>query len=203
LRPGKAFFLVVLTGLCTALVACGRPPATPDLADAGGPGLSKGQVDQQDATTRWANGYCVAVGSLVDGLATMPSVDPSTPQRAVATSSDLLASMISGLDRALQGLQALPPSPVGGGEKVRTDAIAEFTGVRDRAASAKQVLDNARGSNSIDQKTLGAARGPLGEVAKLDLLAGFSTVPDLLTASSRAPVCEQLVTRDAPAGPRN
>lgn len=198
MRAGKAVFLVVLTGLLTALVACGQLPATSGVDQPGGPGLSMEEVNRQDTATRWANDYCIAVGSLVDGLATMPAIDPSTPQRAVRTSSDLLASMISGLDNAVRALEELSPSPVAGGERVRTDAIARFTGIRDRAAVAKQRLDNARNTTTIDQQTLGAARGPLDEVAKLDLLAGFTAIPDLITASTHAPVCEQLTTRESP-----
>jgi hypothetical protein len=195
LRAGKALFLVVLTGLCASLVACGRAPVNSG-TDVGGPGLSQEGVARRDAATRWANDYCVAVGSLVDGLATMPSVDPSSPRRAVRTSSDLLASMVGSLDGAVRKLDRLPPSPVDGGDKMRTDTVAEFTGIRDRAMVAKQRLDVMRDA------TIGAARGPLDEVAKLDVMAGFTGVPELLDASAHAPVCAELTTRGS-AGPGN
>lgn len=193
MRAGRCLFLVVLTGLFASLVACGQPPRT---ESPGGPGLSKADVTRQDEATQWANDYCLAVGSLVDGLASMPTVDPSTPQRAVQTSSDLLASVISGLDRATQGLDELPPSPVPGGDQVRADALTRFTTVRDQAVAAKTQLDNADAAGKIDQDTLGAASGPLDEVAKLDLLAGFDSSADLATARAHAPVCEQLTARE-------
>jgi hypothetical protein len=200
-RAGKYLFLVVLTGLSVALVACGQPPST---EPPGGPGLSKADMDKQDAATQWANHYCVAVGSLVDGLATMPTVDPSTPQRAVRTSSDLLASMITALDRAAQALDELPPSPVPGGDRVRADALTRFIAVREQAVAAKTQLDNAGEKGKIDQQTLGAARGPLDEVARLDLLAGFDASADLATARAHAPVCDQLTahatTESTPRG---
>lgn len=192
MRAGRYLFLVVLTGVFAALAACGQPPPT---EPSGGPGLSKAEVDRQDAATQWANDYCSAVGSLVDGLATMPTVDPSTPQRTVRTSSDLLASVITGLDRATQELEELPPSPVPGGDKVRADALTRFNDVRDQAEVAKTQLDNAGEKGTIDQRTLGVARGPLDEVAKLDLLAGFDSSVDLATARAHAPVCEQLTVR--------
>jgi hypothetical protein len=197
-RPGKFGFLVVLTGLCVSLAACGQPPADPGTVQAGGPGLSKDDVERQDAITQWANDYCVAVGSLVGDLATMPSVDPSTPQRAVRTSSDLLGSMIGGLDKTVQGLQTLPPAPVADGGSVRATAVAELTGIRGRAATAKQHLDAARDRTSVDQNTLGEARGPLDEVSKLDLLSAFNAAPELETAAAHAPVCQQLTTRPTP-----
>lgn len=195
MRPGKTSFLVMITGLCVGLAGCGRPPAEPDTIQPGGPGLSQGEVQRQDAISRWANDYCIAVGSLVDGLAAMPSVDPSTPRRAVQTSSDLLGSMIGGLDKAVQGLQALPASPVPEGNTVRTNTVTELTAVRTRAAEAKQHLDDAGDDPTIDRDTLGAARGPLDEVSKLNLLAGFDLVPDLQTAVAHAPVCQQLTVR--------
>lgn len=198
MRAGKALVLVVLTGLCAALVACGRAPVSSG-TDPGGPGLSRDGVERQDAATRWANDYCVAVGSLVDGLATMPSVDPSSPRRAVRSSSDLLASMIGSLDGAVRKLDKLAPSPVDGGDRMRTDTVAEFTGIRDRASVAKQRLDVVRDATTIDQQTIGAARGPLDEVAKLDVLAGFAGVPGLLDASAHAPVCQELTTRTSAA----
>lgn len=195
MRPGKIGFLAIVTGLCVTLAGCGRAPAQGNQIQSGGPGLSLAEVQQQDATARWANDYCIAVGSLVDGLATMPTVDPSTPRRAVQTSSDLLGSMIGGLDKAVQGLRVLPPSPVPEGDAVRTDTVNELTGVRSRAAEAKQHLDAASAAPTIAQSTLGEASGPLAEVSKLNLLAGLDTVPDLRTAVAHAPVCQQLTAR--------
>ncbi|GLY68606.1 hypothetical protein [Amycolatopsis taiwanensis] len=195
MRAGKYLLLVVLTGVCTVLAACGQPPAA---VSPGGPGLSRGDVDRQEAATRWANDYCIAVGSLVDGLAAMPTVDPSTPQRAVRTSSELLGSVINGLDQAVQGLDALPPSPVPGGDGVRADALRSFTTVRANAVAAKTQLDSVSNNSRIDQQTLGAARGPLDEVSRLDLLAGFDTYPELAAARLRAPVCGQLTAHATP-----
>ncbi|GAA3828150.1 hypothetical protein [Amycolatopsis tucumanensis] len=198
MRPGKSVFLVVLTGLCVGLSGCGQQPARN--VEPGGPGLSREQVQLQDAATRWADDYCVAVGSLVQGLATMPSVDPSSPQRAVRTSSELLGSVIGGLDRALDGLGKLPPSPVPGGDQVRAQAVTDFQGVRDRASAAQQRLDSTDASE-IDEATLGQAHGPLDEVSRLDLLNRFDAVPELATAIAHAPVCQQL-TVQVTAAPR-
>ncbi|GAA5164883.1 hypothetical protein [Amycolatopsis dongchuanensis] len=195
MRPGKVGFLALLTGLGIGLSGCGQPPAEPGAIQSGGPGLSQRDVQRQDEITRWANDYCVAVGSLVDNLATMPTVDPSTPRRAVQTSSALLGSMIGGLDRAVAGLRALPAAPLPEGDSVRTDTVTELSGVRVRAAEAKARLDDAGDAPTIDQATLGEARGPLDEVAKLNLLSGLDAVPDLRTAVARAPVCQQLTVR--------
>lgn len=198
MRPGKIGFLAMATGLLVGLVGCGRPPAAQDSVQAAGPGLTLSDVQRQDAVTGWAGQYCTAVGALVDDLAHMPAVDPSTPRRAVQTSSDVLGAVLSGLDRTVGGLRALPPAPVPEGDAVRADTITELTGVRGRAAEAKQRLDDASGSTRIDQATLGAARAPLDEVSRIDLLAGMNAVPELQTAVAHAPVCQQLTARATP-----
>ncbi|MDQ0378723.1 hypothetical protein [Amycolatopsis thermophila] len=195
MRPGKSVFLVVLTGLCVSLSGCGRQPAR--TVEPGGPGMSREEVQRQDAAAVWADEYCTAVGSLVQGLATMPSVDPSSPDRALRTSSELLGSVIGGLDRALDGLTTLPPSPVPGGDQVRAQAVTDFQGVRDRAQAARQRLD-AADADRLDEATLGQAHGPLDEVAHLDLLDRFNTVPELATAVAHAPVCQQLTVEASP-----
>jgi len=192
LRPGKSVFLVVLTGLCVSLSSCGQQPER--ATEPGGPGMSQADVQRQDAAVVWADSYCVAVGSLVQDLTTMPSVDPSSPARAVRTSSDLLGSVIGGLDRALDGLNHLPPSPVPGGDQVRAEAVTDFQGVRDRAATVRTQLDSADAAR-LDAETLGRANGPLDEVAHLDLLDRFDAVPELATAVAHAPVCHQLTVQ--------
>ncbi|HVV12311.1 hypothetical protein [Amycolatopsis sp.] len=196
MRPGKIRFLAVLAGLCAILAGCGQPPVDTAATQPGGPGLSKDDVDRQDATSRWANDYCIAVGSLVDGLATMPSIDPSTPRRTVQTSSDLLASMIGGLDKTVQQLRTLPAAPVPEAATARDSAVAQFAGIRARAATAKQHLDAAGAATTVDQDTLGEAQGPLAEVSKVDVLAGLNSVPTLATAAAHAPVCQQLTARE-------
>ncbi|GAB3581841.1 hypothetical protein GCM10027445_54240 [Amycolatopsis endophytica] len=198
MRPGKSVFLVVLTGLCVSLSSCGQQPAR--TTEPAGPGMSQQDVQRQDAAALWADDYCGAVGSLVQGLATMPSVDPSSPHRAVRTSSDLLGSVIDGLDRALDGLHKLPPSPVAGGDQVRTQVVTDFQGVRDRASAARERLDTAD-PDRLDAATLGQANGPLDEVSHLDLLDRFDAVPELATAVAHAPVCQQL-TIQATSAPR-
>lgn len=192
MRPGKIGFLAVTAGLVIGLVSCGRAPEQSDAITAGGPGLTQDEVQRQDAAADWADDYCTAVGVLVDDLARMPAVDPTTPRRAVQTSGDVLGAMIGGLDKTVGGLRALPPAPVADGGAVRDNTINQLTGVRERAAAAKQQLDGAGNAPQISQTTLGAARGPLDEVSKIDLLAGLNSVPDLQTAAAHAPVCQQL-----------
>ncbi|WP_208026083.1 hypothetical protein [Amycolatopsis acidicola] len=199
MRPGKVRFLAIVAGLCVTLAGCGQPPADPATVQPGGPGMSKEQVDAQDATSRWANDYCIAVSSLVAGLATMPSIDPSTPRRVVQTSSDLLGSMIGGLDKTVQQLRTLPVAPVQEAATARDRAVAQFSGIRERALTAKQHLDAAGTAPTVDQTTMREAQGPLTEVSGVDVLAQLNAVPSLATAAGHAPACQQLTAHEGPA----
>jgi hypothetical protein len=151
--------------------------------------------EPSDPAAGWADGYCGAVVQLIQTLSTMPSVDSSTPQRASRTSSELLGSVVDGLDRTLSGLTALGPSPVAGGDAVRHDAIGTFTGIRSRAAIAKQQLDATAADPAATQQALAGASVPLNEISKIDMLQGMNSIPELATASKRALACDSLTTQ--------
>ncbi|WP_425387905.1 hypothetical protein [Amycolatopsis nigrescens] len=194
MRPGKTVFMA-LAALCLCLTGCGRSAPVSPAGEPEGPGITQGEAAQQDEAMRWADGYCSSVSGLVDTLATMPVVDPSSQQRAFQTSGELLGAMVSGLDRTLSGLGGLPPSPVAGADKVRADALGSFTAIRDRTAAAKQRLEAAQGDPAAGRAALNEAQAPLADVSRLNLLAGFETSPELTAASSRAPACLQLSTQ--------
>ncbi|WP_246127936.1 hypothetical protein [Amycolatopsis rhizosphaerae] len=201
MRPRTVVFLLLCAGLCAGLASCGRPVVAPGTSGVSRQATST-ESDRQNAITQWANDYCVAVGSLVDELANLPAIDPSSPRRAVETSGALLGTMIGGLDKAVDGLRALSPGPVPGADQARDTMVERFTGVRADAAAAKQRLDRARGAASIPPGILRDARGPLDEVAAIDPLSGFASVPELSAGAQRAPVCRQLTEREtAPQTP--
>lgn len=183
------------------LVGCGQAPDPPPAAQsesarAHGPGLTTGEIHRQDGNTAWTNGYCEAVGELVESVSTMPDIDPSTPQRASRTSSDVLGVMVSGLDRTLDRLNALQPAPSQAAENVRARAVTTYAGIRSSARDAQRRLDAA--TTSQDSRTaLGAARVPLERIGQVNLLDGFEDVPELAQASLRAPACLELTHKSA------
>jgi hypothetical protein len=159
----------------------------------------------QDPAANWADAYCGAVVQLVQTLSTMPVVDPSTPQQAARTSSQLLGSVISGLDRTLSGLHGLSSSPVAGGDQVRDGAIATFARIRSHAAAAKVRIDTASNGTASNgtasngtalRQAIGGAGVPLTEISKVGLLEGFDALPALAAASKRAPNCQPLTSKD-------
>ncbi|SDX13044.1 hypothetical protein SAMN05421504_102398 [Amycolatopsis xylanica] len=139
----------------------------------------------------WAEGYCKAAFGLVQTLSTMPVVDPSTSARAAVTTRELLTSVIGGLDGSLATLAKLGPSPVAGGSAVRDNAAKSFTGIRTRAAEARQRLEVAKDPSAV-KKALADAGGPLDDISRLDLMRGLHSVPELALASRLAPSCQQL-----------
>lgn len=189
MRPRRTVLAAMAIGLGLGLAACGQPgmitPAAQPPAEGGG------NVPGQ-ASVRWADDYCTAVGGLVQALTTMPTVDPTTPQRASRTSGELLGTMVSGLDGAARDLARLGPSPVPGGDKVREDAVARFTGIRDRAEDAKKRLERASDDPEESKQALGRVSASVDELAKLNLLEGFDAVPGLANASTQAAACRPL-----------
>ncbi|WP_246257707.1 hypothetical protein [Amycolatopsis anabasis] len=167
-------------------------------AEPEGPGVSQGEAERLAVVAHWADGYCVAVGQLLQTLSGMPIVDPSSAERASQSSGAVLGAMASGLDRTVRNLRSLPPSPVAGGEGVRNNAIGTFTGVLSRTTAAKQRLEATAVGSPENKQALVDASGPLNEVSKINLLGGFDAVPDLAGAAGRAPSCQQLT---APGGP--
>jgi hypothetical protein len=208
-RPRSTCLAAVAVGAVLAVGAgCGQPqsPASPTsqpaepsarpLEGSAGPGLTSAEVQREDATTRWADGYCLAVSELVRSMSTMPMIDPSTERRAARTSGELLGSVINGLDRTVSELRELGVAPVPVGERVRAGAIAHYTAIRAHAAEVKTSLDAAQ-DPAASRAAISATGGPLDEIAAINLLAGFEA-PELATARERAPACRDL-TEHGPA----
>ncbi|MFG1640668.1 hypothetical protein ACGFMK_10300 [Amycolatopsis sp. NPDC049252] len=154
-------------------------------------------VPQADPVARWADGYCGAMGYLVRALASLPTVDPSTPQQASRTTGDLLSSVVGGLDRSLAGLNALGAPPVPAADAGREDVIGQFTEIRTQAENARQRIAAVQGDAEATKAALGEAGATLDRIDALDYLRGLKNVPALESAQRRAPSCGQL---DQPPG---
>lgn len=198
--PMTVLAAAVATVLGFSVTACGQQPTAQPQSQPGetvaGPGMSAEEIRKQDATTRWADGYCLAVSELVVSLSTMPDIDPSTPQRASRTSSELLGVMVSGLDRTIEGLDGLEPAPLQRAEQVKAKAVATYEGIRQSALNAKRRLDEARNAQA-SRAAIGSVKGPLDRIGRVNLLEGFAGVPELEQASARAPACKQLTEKSS------
>ncbi|EMD25579.1 hypothetical protein [Amycolatopsis azurea] len=190
MRPRFTVLAALATGIGLGLAGCGQQPAV--TSQARQEGLATVSASEADPASAWAEGYCDAAGGLVRTLATLPSVDPSTPQQASRTSGDLMASVSEGLKRTSAALASLGPAPVAGGDASRTSAVAQLDGIRARADDVRRRLDSSADSETT-KTALRDARTSLDELDRLDLLRGLNDVPELASASSRIPVCQDLV----------
>lgn len=191
MRPRSTVFAALTTTITIGLAGCGQQ--APAQSPARDQGLSVTTVvPQADPAARWADAYCGAVTHLVRALADLPSVDPSTPQQASRTSSDLLSSVVGGLDQSLAGLTALGAPPVPSADGGREHVIGQFSEIRTQAENARQRIEAVRGDAAATKEALGEAKATLDRIDALDYLKGLEGVPALAAAEQRAPACRQL-----------
>ncbi|WP_410615337.1 hypothetical protein [Amycolatopsis sp. lyj-109] len=196
MRQRSTVFAALTTTIAIGLAGCGQPSAVPEPPrDQDLPAATV--VPPADPAASWAAGYCDAVTHLVRALSELPAVDPSTPQKASRTSSDLLSSVVGGLDQSLAGLNALGAPPMPSADSGRKDVIGQFTEIRAEAESARRRIEAARGNASATKAALGQAGATLDRIDALDYLKGLKDVPALAAAEQRAPACRRL---DQPAG---
>lgn len=191
MRPRSTVFAALTTMITIGLAGCGQQVATQEPARDQGLSVTTA-VPQADPAARWADGYCGAVTHLVRTLAALPVVDPSSPQQASRTSSDLLSSVVGGLDRSLAGLNALGAPPVPAADGGRMDVIGQFSDIRTQAENARLRIDAVRGNAAATKEALGEAKATLDRIDALDYLKGLKDVPALAAAGHRAPNCRQL-----------
>jgi predicted small lipoprotein YifL len=195
-RQRSTVFAALTTTIALGLAGCGQPsPVQSPPREQELPASTV--VPQADPAATWAGGYCDAVTHLVRALASLPAVDPSTPQKASRTSSDLLSSVVGGLDQSLSGLTALGAPPVPSADGGRKDVIEQFAQIRAQAETSRRRIEAVRGDAAATKDALGQARATLDRIDALDYLKGLKDVPALAAAEQRAPACRQL---DQPAG---
>ncbi|QFU85708.1 hypothetical protein YIM_02410 [Amycolatopsis sp. YIM 10] len=192
MRPRMGVFAAVV-GVGVLLGACGQPPAGETVPGSRiGPGAQPQSAPEGDPEMTWANQYCGAVVGLLETMAGMPRVDPTSPQSAASTASEMLGTLVGGLDRTLLNLNGLPVSPAPGGDEAKRAAVDSYTGIRERVVEAKRQLDSSGPGTRQGQEAISSAGNALDEIANADLLSGLSSAPRLLDASRRAPTCSSL-----------
>lgn len=189
MRPRSTVLAALATGIGLGIAGCGHQPAATSPARQEGLATVSAAADPASA---WAEGYCGAVTQLVRTLATLPSVDPTTPRQAARTSSELMVSVVDGLDRTSAALENLGPSPVAGGDASRTASVEQLDGIRARADDVRRRID-ASADPEATKAALRDARSSLDELDRLDLLSGLRDVPQLAAASGRIQGCQELV----------
>jgi hypothetical protein len=191
MRLRSTVFAALTTTITVGLAGCGQQAAVQSPARDQGLSVTT-VVPQSDPAASWAEGYCGAVTHLIRALAVLPSVDPSTPQRASRTAGDLLSSVVGGLDQSLAGLHALGAPPLPSADSGRKDVIGQFAEIREQAENARERIDAVRGDAAATKAALGEASATLDRIDALDYRKGLEDVPALEAAEQRAPSCRQL-----------
>ncbi|MFI6030580.1 hypothetical protein [Amycolatopsis magusensis] len=191
MRPRMGVFAAVV-GVGVLLGACGQPSGENGTGTLVEPGAQPRSAPEGDPAVTWTNQYCGAVVGLLETMAGMPRVDPTSPQTAANTASEMLGTLVGGLDRTLVNLNGLPASPAPGGDEVKQAAVNSYTGIRERVQHAKNQLDAAGPGTKDGQAAISEAGDALDEIAKADLLSGLNASPVLWTASRQAPTCSSL-----------
>ncbi|NEC58946.1 hypothetical protein G3I59_25955 [Amycolatopsis rubida] len=194
MRPRWTGLAALATGIGLGLTGCGQPPPPSEQVVSGGHAEAAGP---SDPAAKWADGYCGAVTHLVRALANLPSIDPSSSAQAARTSSDLLASVATGIDRTVSGLHQVGPAPLPGGEPARTALLDQFASVRHQTDQVRGKLDAAEGPEAV-KAALDDAKSAIDQISRLDVLKGLEATPALSAAGKRAAGCQELVVPPAP-----
>lgn len=197
MRRGRSAVVIITALLATS--GCSGSGANPtDAQRSPGSGDRAGAATTGQRSVDWTDDYCEAVAGLVDAISVAPRVDPSTPRRAAATSIEMLAGVIDGLNGIVRRLDALDPSPVDGGDEAAGTAIGTFIGIRNRAQEAQGRLSAAPVGTDQARRALDVTSAVLDEIGQADLLGGVNSIPELAEGVRDAPACRQL-TRGEPS----
>lgn len=174
-----------------ALAAMVLAGCAPDPAPQAAPAAPSPSVADSAAAVTWMNGFCGAVKDFIDGNNKMPSASGETVEAIKKSTSDQLGHYAAILTKTVDGLSALPASPVPAGEAAKQEFLGKYTSARDKTVKAKTDLD-AAGKND----TAAQGRAVEGLIAAqkdthsaLDPVAAVLGAPELKTAAATAERC--------------
>ncbi|WP_409497418.1 hypothetical protein [Amycolatopsis sp. cmx-11-12] len=174
-----------------ALAAMVLAGCAPDSAPQAAPVAPSPSVADSAAAVTWMNGFCGAVKDFIDGNNKMPSASGETVEAIKKSTSDQLGHYAAILTKTVDGLSALPASPVPAGEAAKQEFLGKYTSARDKTVKAKTGLD-ATGKND----TAAQGRAVEGLIAAqkdthsaLDPVAAVLGAPELKTAAATAERC--------------
>lgn len=151
----------------------------------------------------WSNRLCGLIGGFMAAQLSGPQVDKSTPEKFKASSIAQIDSAAQTAAATQEGLRAMGPAPVAGGEHLTGSFVAGFGKVQDVLHAARA---RAEAVNPADQQAFTAGMtGVQEELRKGEGLnfsqefAEFEQQPELNAASGQAPACKALT---APPPPR-
>ncbi len=160
--------LVSLAGALFAVSACssGTPEAAPATVtvtpSSSAPALPAGPDAK---TVAWLDGMCGALYGFVKASNAHASKQGSGVEVTRSWLSEDLKVRADLAGKVVDELNALPASPVPGGDEAKKSTVDRYTAARDAAAEGKRKLDASKSQSALDAglKALDAAQKPLTE----------------------------------------
>ena len=150
------------------------------------PPTTSAELDTVVAAVRWMDGFC---GTVNDFLADNNKIQPPPD----ADFRQLLDDYAAILDKAIAGLNALPPAPVPAAETAKKTYLEKYTSARNKVASAKTQLDGAADDDiaAHDRAADGFIAAQEEALTALDPVGAIGNSAELIAAAATAPRCSE------------
>ncbi|WP_409494008.1 hypothetical protein [Amycolatopsis sp. cmx-11-12] len=178
--------LVSLVGALLAVTACsGEAPSAPATVTVTPPPAAP-----DTTTVAWLDGMCGAIYGFVKASNDHANRQSSGIEVTRPWLSENLGVRAELAGKVVDELNALPSSPIPGGDAARKSLVDSYTTARDAAAEGKRKLDSSQSQAALDGglKALEAAQKPLMETTDPFASVKMET-PELLTAVAAAKKC--------------
>ncbi|WP_409494007.1 hypothetical protein [Amycolatopsis sp. cmx-11-12] len=184
--------LVSLAGALFAVTACsGEPPPPPTTVTATPSSTIPAPPSGPDTkTVAWLDGVCGAVYGFMKAHDEYSRKQQSGIEVTRGALKEELGIRAGFAGKVVDDLNALPPSPIPGGDAVKKSLVDQYTAARDAAASGKQRLEKSGNEAAMDAaiKAMDATQKPVTETP--DLLPALKLeTPELMAAAAEAKSC--------------
>ncbi|MBB5852545.1 hypothetical protein ACFQ05_04590 [Amycolatopsis umgeniensis] len=174
--------LVSLAGALFAVTACSgeAPPAPPTVT------VTPTSAAPDTRTVAWLEGMCGAIYGFVKASNDHASRQGAGVEVTRPWLSDNLGVRAELAGKVVDELNALPASPIPGGDAAKKSLVDSYTTARDAAAEGKRKLDASQSQTALDAglKALESAQKPLLETT--DPFASVKLETPALVASIAA-----------------
>lgn len=182
-----AFFT---TAACSGETPQAQAPATVTVTPSSSAPAPPAEPDAK--MVAWLDGICGAVHGHRQAVNDYLSKQPSSEVVTRGSLSEDLGIRAGLAGKAVDELNALPASPIPGGDAAKKSFVDQFTSARDAAAEGKRKVDASKGQNALNDgvKALEAAQKVITDAA--DPLASFTDLktPGLGMALGAAKKCQ-------------
>ncbi|MFI6301969.1 hypothetical protein ACIBCH_08870 [Amycolatopsis thailandensis] len=187
----KLLFIALMGALFVTAACSGEtPPPAPPPATVTVTTPPKLSTDPDAKTVAWLDGMCGAIFGYVKASNEHASKQGSGVEVTRPWLSEDLGVRADLAGKVVDELNALPASPIPGGDNARKSLVDSYTAARDAATEGKRKLDASKSQAALDAglKALDAAQKPLTETTDPFASVKMDT-PEMLSAMAAAKKC--------------